>query len=117
MTERSGPILIQADNQRRNLLEHLRAASEYAWRTDPAKGLLQVVRRQVEKRWLTTHPLLQRMAQQERCAWLAERTGLTPQSIEQALYADGSDGGQLIKTSIHLQRLLSALHPQTKKRT
>ncbi len=117
MTERSGPILTQADTQRRNLLEHLRAAAEYVWRIDPSKGLLQVVRKQVEKRWLTTHPLLQRMEQAERCQWLAERTGLTANSVEQALYAEEGDGGQLVKRSIYLQRLLSALHPQTKKRT
>jgi hypothetical protein len=117
MTERSGPILIRADTQRRNLLEHLRAASEYTWRIDPSKGLLGIVRKQVEKRWLTTHPLLQRMEQTERCQWLAERTGLTASSIEQALYTEEGDGGQLVKRSIYLQRLLSALHPQTKKRT
>ena len=64
-----------------------------------------------------SHPLLQRMEQAERCQWLAERTGLTAHSIEQALYAQEGEGGQLVKRSIYLQRLLSALHPQTKKRT
>ncbi|MCU7844403.1 MAG: DUF4350 domain-containing protein [Candidatus Thiodiazotropha sp. (ex Monitilora ramsayi)] len=116
MMERTGPRRMLVDSQRRNLLEHLKAASEYAWSTDPSTGLLEGARRQVEKRWLATHPLLQRLEQSERCQWLAERTGLTPQSIEQALYGHESEGGQLIKTTINLQRLLSALRPQTQKR-
>ncbi|MCU7915142.1 MAG: DUF4350 domain-containing protein [Candidatus Thiodiazotropha sp. (ex Gloverina cf. vestifex)] len=116
MTEQIGPRRFLAYSQRRNLLEHLKAASEYAWRTDPATGLLEGARRQVEKRWLASHPLLLRLEPPARCQWLAERTGLTPQSIEQALYGCEGESGQLIKTTVNLQRLLSALHPQTKKR-
>lgn len=115
MTRRTGPRLYRAYTQRRDLLEHLQAAAEFAWRTDRSTGLLESARRQVERRWLASHPHLQRLERTERCRWLAERTGLTPQTIEQALYSNQAEGGQLIKNTIILQRLLSALHPQSGK--
>ena len=116
MGRRSGPLLLRGQQQRRDLLEHLGAAAEYNWRIDPQAGYLQQTREQVEKRWLASHPQLQRMDQTGRCQWLAEHTGLTPESIALALYDDRKDAGSLVKITANLQRLLSALHPQSKKR-
>lgn len=109
----AGPRLCTETGQRRDLLEHLRAAAEYSWRLDPKRGSLEVARRQVEKRWLASHPQLQRLEPRARCEWLAERTGMNMESIEQALYQGQDEGGQLIKTTAILQRLLAALHPQS----
>lgn len=116
MARRTGPRLYHAYDQRRDLLEHLQAAAEFAWRTDRSTGLLETGRRQVERRWLISHPRLQHMAPAERCNWLAEHTGMTARSIEQALYGDAAEGAQLIKNTTILQRLLSALHPQSGNR-
>lgn len=107
----SGPRLCTGEEQRRDLLEHLRAAAEYSWRLDPKRGALEGARRQVEKRWLASHPQLQRLEPRARCEWLAARTGMNAESIEQALYRGQDEGGQLIKTTAILQRLLAALHP------
>jgi hypothetical protein len=117
MTRRSGPLSLTAQTQRRDLLEHLQAAAEFNWRVDPGAGLLQQVRKQVEKRWLTSHPHLQRLDAAARCDWLAERIGMSAEAIDLALYQQiRADGGQLVKTTANLQRLLAALHPQSKKR-
>lgn len=116
MSGRSGPLIASGQHQRRDLLEHLQAAAEFNWRIDPSAGLLQQARKQVEKRWLASHPQLQRLDKAARCAWLAERTGMSAEAIDLALYGSQSDGGQLIKTTANLQRLLVALHPQSKKR-
>ncbi len=116
MSRRSGPLLIRGQQQRRDLLEHLAAAAEYNWRVDPRAGYLQRAREQVEKRWLTSHPPLQRLDRAARCQWLAEHTGMTPEAIGLALYDDQKDAASLVKITAHLQRLLSALHPQSKKR-
>ena len=112
LTYRSGPILIQANAQRRDLLEHLQAASEYLWKQEWAGSLQKRTREQVEKRWLRSHPHLQRMARPERCAWLAQRTGLSAESIREALYAEQTHERNLLETSANLQRLLLALHPE-----
>ncbi len=116
MGRRSGPRIVSGQQQRRDLLEHLQAAAEFNWRTDPSASLLQQARKQVEKRWMMSHPQLHHLDRTERCAWLAERTGMTPQAIELALYTDQAEGGQLIKITANLQRLLTALHPQGNKR-
>lgn len=116
MSRRSGPQVTTLQGQRRDLLEHLQAAAEYNWRIDPSSGLLQQARKQVEKRWMVAHPQLQRLDPPARCAWLAERTGMTAEAIDLALYREGADGGQLVKITANLQRLLAALHPQRQKR-
>lgn len=114
LTLRSGPILLQANPLRRNLLEHLQAAGEFNWRRDRAAGLLERCRKQLESRWLLKHPLLNGMNRQQRCRWLAERTGLAITAIEAALYAEQPHTGGLIKTSVIQQRLLAALHPDSR---
>jgi hypothetical protein len=116
MSRRSGPLIVSGQQQRRDLLEHLQAAAEFNWRIDPSASLLQQARKQVEKRWMASHPQLQRLDTTARCAWLAERTGMTAEAVELALYRSQADGGQLIKITANLQRLLAALHPQSKKR-
>jgi hypothetical protein len=112
MSRRSGPRMRTTQTQRRDLLEHLQAAAEFNWRIDPSAGFLQQARKQVEKRWLTSHPHLQRLDAAARCEWLAERTGMTAEEIDLALYQTYDDGGgQMVKTTVNLQRLLAALHP------
>ena len=114
LTLRSGPILVRRNPQRRSLLEHLQAAAEFLWKQDRAAGLLQRSQRQLENRWLSSHPHLQRMDQAERCRWLAERTGLSSLSIQKALYGEQRHARGLIETSVIQQQLLAALHPDTK---
>ncbi|MEJ2452594.1 MAG: DUF4350 domain-containing protein [Candidatus Thiodiazotropha sp.] len=116
MGRRSGPRIVSGQQQRRDLLEHLQAAAQFNWRTDPSASLLQQARKQVEKRWMISHPQLHHLDRDARCEWLAERTGMTPEAIELALYNAQTEGGQLIKITANLQRLLTALHPQGNKR-
>jgi hypothetical protein len=116
MTRRSGPLILSGQRQRRDLLEHLQASAQFNWRIDPKAGLLQQVRRQVEKRWLTSHPPLQRLDRAGRCQWLAEHTGMTAEAIDLALYRSLKETGQLVKTTANLQRLMVALRSQSNKR-
>ncbi|MEN8179219.1 MAG: DUF4350 domain-containing protein [Pseudomonadota bacterium] len=114
LTFRSGPILVQSNPQRRSLLEHLQAAAEFRWKQDRAVGLLERSRQQLENRWLISHPALHRMNPQERCRWLAERTGLSNLSIHDALYGEPRHERDLIETSVIQQRLLAVLYPDRK---
>lgn len=114
MSRSSGPKLTVEVTARRDLLEHLQASGEFAWRNDQKSGLLQGARHQVEKRWLSAHPVLQQLDQQARCDWIAKHTGLTSSAIYQTLYPNKGDSAQLIKNTVNLQRLLAALHPDRK---
>jgi hypothetical protein len=107
----TGPVLYPHITGHRDLLEHLQASAEFAWRHNPSVGLLERARKAVEKRWLASHPLLQQLDQKDRCDWLAKQTGMSPDSIHRALYSQQGDTGQLIKITTNLQRLFSALHP------
>jgi hypothetical protein len=110
----NGPLIPPPMTGQRNLLEHLQATAEFAWRHNPSVGLLEATRNEVEKRWLTSHPLLQQMDDKGRCDWLAKRTGMTADALYYALYSRQGDTAQMIKTTIILQRLFSALHPDRK---
>jgi hypothetical protein len=112
LTNRSGPLLVQTRSQRRDLLEHLQAAGEFLWQQDRAAGLQTQTRRQIEKRWRRSHPRLSRLDRQARCEWLAQRTDLDPEAIDQALYRQQTDERGLIRASAILQRLDLALHPE-----
>jgi hypothetical protein len=112
LTRRSGPLLVQAKPLRRDLLEHLEASAEFSWRQDRASQMQQGIRQRVEMRWLAVHPPLQRLPPAERCAWLAERTGLSRHAIHLALYTEQQEEQTLIRATGTLQRLLHALHPQ-----
>ncbi|MES9861068.1 MAG: DUF4350 domain-containing protein [Candidatus Thiodiazotropha sp. LLP2] len=114
MTQSSGPKLAVETTARRDLLEHLQASAEFAWRNDQKTGLLEGARHQVEKRWLSSHPVLIQLDQQARCDWIAKHTGLTSSAIYQTLYPNKGDSAQLIKNTVNLQRLLAALHPDRK---
>ena len=114
MSRSSGPRLTIQASGRRDLLEHLQASAEFAWRNDLKTGLLEGARQQVEKRWLAAHPVLIQLDGEARSEWLAKRTGLSASAIFKALYPDQLDTMQMIKNSINLQRLLAALHPDRK---
>ncbi|MCG7944189.1 MAG: DUF4350 domain-containing protein [Candidatus Thiodiazotropha taylori] len=114
MSRSSGAKLADRTTDRRNLLEHLEASAEFAWRNDLKAGLLDGARHQIEKRWLSAHPVLQQLDGEARCEWLAKRTGLSATAISKALYPDQPDTTQMIKNSINLQRLYAALHPDRK---
>ncbi|MEJ2621175.1 MAG: DUF4350 domain-containing protein [Candidatus Thiodiazotropha sp.] len=114
MSRSSGPKLVISQSGRRDLLEHLQASAEFVWRYDLKTALLEGARYQVEKRWLSAHPVLLQLDAEARCEWLAKRTDLNATAIFKALYPDQLDTTQMIKNSINLQRLLAALHPDRK---
>ncbi len=117
LTYRSGPVLVQANPQRRDLLEHLQASAEFVWGQDRAQALQQRTRQQVEKLWLQRHPRLGRMEKSARIEWLAARTGLKSQAVQEGVYGKDNEAWMLIETSATLQRLLAVLHKSTQKKS
>ncbi|MEN8166017.1 MAG: DUF4350 domain-containing protein [Pseudomonadota bacterium] len=113
LTYRSGPVLDQVNPQRRDLLEHLQAASEFVWGQDRSQALRQRTREQVERLWLQRHPRLGRMERSARIEWLAARTGLKSQAVQEGVYGEDNEAWMLIETSATLQRLLAVLHKST----
>ncbi|MEW8506345.1 MAG: DUF4350 domain-containing protein [Candidatus Thiodiazotropha sp.] len=110
----SGPLISPSVTKQRDLLEHLQASADFAWRHNPSQGLLGATRKEVERRWLASHPQMLQMDEKARCDWLQKRTGITADALHTALYSRQTETGQLIKTTTVLQRLFSALHPERK---
>ncbi|MBL3601383.1 MAG: DUF4350 domain-containing protein [gamma proteobacterium endosymbiont of Lamellibrachia anaximandri] len=115
LTYRSGPILNTGEHARRNLLEHLQAGGEYLWKLDRAVALRERSAGIVEKRWLQRHPQLARLDQQQRCLWIGQRAGLSAQTVYETLYVVPVEEQKMIQASANLQKLLAALHPDSRK--
>ncbi len=105
MTLRTGPLLGREWQNRRNLMEHLYAAGGYAWRTDQARGLFNTTQRILEQAWRRRHPALGRLDRRARCEWIGEKTGLTPENVEMALYGDYSGEQEFTRVSAVQQQL------------
>jgi hypothetical protein len=103
---RCGPLLSAPPPVRRDLLEHLQAAAEYAWRLDRAHGLLGGSRQRLLQEWQRRHPALARLDRVERSAWIAERCGLAAAAVERALYGPIDNERELIRASAVLRLLM-----------
>lgn len=105
MTQSSGPRLDSGGAARRNLMEHLGAAADYAWHTDSARRMFEASRSAIDQEWQRRHPILGQLDPKAKCQWIAERTGLAPRAVESALYTDYDGEQEFIKMSAVLQKL------------
>ncbi|MCW8891298.1 MAG: DUF4350 domain-containing protein [Sedimenticola sp.] len=112
MTQRSGPVLVAESFGRRNLMEHLIAVGHYVWKVDQARETFTRSQAALEQRWLTRHPLLAGMKQEERCQWIADHAGLMPASVSQALYGHYQGEHEFIQVTATQQRLVAQLYKQ-----
>lgn len=107
---RSGPLLLQREENRRNILEHIDASANYSWRIDRAQELFEANRKATEQAWRRRHPQLNTLEQKERCAWIGEKTGIAPRAIERTLYEKVSSEQDFIRATFVLQRLATRIN-------
>jgi hypothetical protein len=81
---RLGPLLVTRTEERRSLLEHLRASGRFLWRQRAQEVLLEAVRQRLtarlERRW--SH--WQQLSPAEQTARLAELSGLSREQVARA---------------------------------
>lgn len=106
---RLGPLLPSAQRPRRDLGEHLEAGANYLWRLDKAQRLFSAHQRRLEQQWLHKHYALRAMTREQRCAWIADRTGLAPGVVDGALYGEYRGEREFVELTRHLQVLEMAL--------
>ncbi len=109
LTLRSGPLLPRETRVRRNLLEHLDAAANYAWQTDRAVGMFRGSQRILEQAWRQRYPALDRLEREQRCARIAELAGLAAPMVETALYGRVDNEQGFIRASAVQQQLLARI--------
>lgn len=105
----TGPPLNLHKEQRRNLLEHIDATADYAWRIDKADSLFEHNRNVIEQAWRKRHPSLNSMDNQQRAQWIGEKTGMAGAAVERSLYQDIAKDQDFIKATLVLQQLASGL--------
>jgi len=86
---RFGPILNDAQPERRSLVEHIRASGYYRWHNDQPAYLLQQVQNRVWLHIKKTHPAIPVDDKVQACEMLAEITGIQNSLIKEALLTEG----------------------------
>ena len=109
LTQRTGPLLQREIRVRRNLLEHLDAAANYAWQTDRAGGMFGTSQKVLEQGWRRRHPGLDRLAPAQRCERIAELSGVAEPAVEAALYSRVDKEQAFIRASAVQQELLAGI--------
>ncbi len=105
MQNRVGPLLVNADFSKRNIIEHLRAIARFSWRQDRGEHLLNQSRLTCENTLLKRYPVLKAMSSDERIEHLSKILDITPTEIHQALYFRPKSTNEYINSSHHLQKL------------
>ncbi len=83
---RFGPLIVEPDDRRRSLIEHVDASGRWLWKSEIGRQiLLAAVRRNTEKMLERRAPELRKLTSDERIAKLAELCKLKPIDVEQAL--------------------------------
>ncbi len=114
---RLGPLLPRSGQERRNLLEHLDAAADYAWRIDRGRGMVTRSREEINQGWRRRHPLLERLDPKGRASWIAEHTGISEARVFEALYGEVADERGFIRDTLVQQRLAEALEAGGKRQS
>lgn len=82
---RFGPILNDAQTERRSLLEHIRASGYYRWHEEQSSFLLSRVQENLWEKIQIAHPVVRRENPMQAYALLAEITSINEALIKQAL--------------------------------
>ena len=108
-SRRSGPLLQIEEIPRRNIMEHLQAAAHFEWKKNRGRTGFKNSRESIGGRWNARVLALRNMSDDERCEWLATRTGLTPAAVQRALHSDFKDETEYAKITSALQVLAANL--------
>jgi hypothetical protein len=103
---RRGPVLAPISRQEVDFLDHLTASSRFLWRTRNRHLMLHALREQVENR-MRRHPIPKSLAGRYR--YLAERSGLDAEEVEQAFTHNPQTRDELVAMTATLQTLRSSL--------
>jgi uncharacterized protein DUF4350 len=106
---RFGPVLPEPPRARRAWLEHLEAAGRFHWRQDRGQALLAGMREEVTRRLREHHPGWRALSERERCARIAEHTGVPLDEVEHALAVTPSGARSFAASVSALERICAAL--------
>lgn len=109
LTRRSGPLLPEHGETRRNLLEHLAAVGHYLWRNDHGEAGFHRTQGALEQAWRRRHPVLETLDRTARCRWIAQHTGMSERAVREALYGEMAGEQRFIQLTAAQQRLAARL--------
>lgn len=92
VSRRLGPVLMVRTDERRSLLEHIRASGHFLWHYDAREALLEAVRQRVVHKLEGRFLRWRQLSREDRIGHLAALTGLTTEQVAAALQPSDSLG-------------------------
>ncbi len=109
-SRRFGPLAPDPPLERRELMEHVRAAGRFQWRRGAAKALLEATREALFARVRERHPTLASAAPAEQAEQLAELSGLSRAGVARALaYQTDTEAGRFAQNVATLEKIRRSL--------
>ncbi len=109
-SRRFGPLAPDPPRERRELMEHVRAAGRFQWRRGAARELLVATREALLARVRERHPALASAEPAEQAERLAGLSGLTRESVERALaWQTDVEAGRFAQNVATLEKIRRSL--------
>ncbi|MEX2205105.1 MAG: DUF4350 domain-containing protein [Myxococcota bacterium] len=109
-SRRFGPLAPDPPRERRELMEHVRAAGRFQWRRGAAPALLQATRDALFARVRERHPTIASASPAEQAASLAELSGLPREGVARALaFRTDSEASRFAQNVATLEKIRRSL--------
>lgn len=109
-SRRFGPLAPDPPRERRELMEHVRAAGRFQWRRNAAPALFQATRDALFARVRERYPTIAAASPAEQAASLAELSGLPRASVTRALaFRTDTEAGRFAQNVATLEKIRRSL--------
>jgi hypothetical protein len=109
-SRRFGPLAPDPPHERRELMEHVRAAGRFQWRRNAAPALFQATREALFARVRERHPTIAAASPAEQATSLAELSGLPLASVVRALaFRTDTEAGRFAQNVATLEKIRRSL--------
>lgn len=109
-SRRFGPLAPDPPRERRELMEHVRAAGRFQWRRNAAPALFQATREALFARVRERHPTIAAASPAEQATSLAELSGLPRASVVRALaFRTDTEAGRFAQNVATLEKIRRSL--------
>ena len=112
---KSGPLITQNNNVRRNLMEHLEASGNYLFKLDKGAKMLKEVQKSTERSLKERYFFTTNKTRSEKCIAIAKQTNIQAKIVNDALFGDVEAENDFINKSMILQKLAHSFKGSLKR--
>ncbi|MCP3900813.1 MAG: DUF4350 domain-containing protein [Desulfobacteraceae bacterium] len=112
---KSGPLIPQNNNTRRNLMEHLEASGNYLFKLDKGTSMLKKVQKSTKRSLKERYFFTTQKLSPEQSTAIAKQANIKPKEVHEALFGSIEDEHDFIDKTVVLQKLTSRFRTSLKR--